>query len=1187
MKIKRVSITGFKSFVDRLEIAFPVGLSAIVGPNGCGKSNIVDAIRWAMGEQSAKTLRARQMEDVIFGGSENAKALGMAEVSILLENGGGSFPTQFAHETEVAITRRLYRSGESEYLINSVPCRLKDIQEMFMDTGLGNRAYSIIGQGKIGSIIEQKPEETRAMLEEAAGITKYKKKVEESQRKIELAQANLLRVEDILGEVERQIRSLKRQAAKAKRYKAVGQEIQRLELILNAHAFQDLKEDSGRKMKSTEDLMQEEIARSANFSSIQAKVETMNLELEAKDQEIAGLRQAYLLSKEKVNKRESMLESVAAERRMQVEMEKRLLKEKEDLGRRLEELEQEKRLLLDKIDSVKQRAMALEDEISMVEARAKNRHEFLKQVKEAFEEARTKLNSGISKEMSLNQESGYIHTRIKEVTDSRSRLEKEKEDVALKMENVLQASRRKNEAREALAQKLTDIERDIAAEQGAFNDLEETRKGLEADLRSTEADLNMNHSRLASLRSLAENFEGYKIGVRTIMKASDLEARREGRIIGLVADVIQVEPAYEQAVEAVLGDKLQYIIVETQRDGKEAIEYLKVHAKGRSTFVPIKDLTGKEEKGNHNGFPLLRDLVRVPDPYAPLMDTLFGNAALAPDLNHAISAWANNGKDQCLVTPEGDVVDRSGILSGGKVAHSSHGILARKREMNELEVKVAGLVKAAEGQKIRLQQVIGEKERREAALHSLHEEKANCQDKINDLDKVNFQLNHEADQLERMVARINSELEQKDREQTRHTEALSRIESELLACKEKREEEEAYLKQKEVELKESEEDFERFRNELSRLRMEHSLAQEEQRGLTREVERIDDFAREAQETFTRIEADIVTAREKYEDGGTREESLREELNVLYEEMRRAEEAMNWADQERNQFRNQIREEEKKGDALRGELEILKERIHTARMEQSEIGFRMDGLANMVREKYNLHLADIYKEYLQVDHSPAEVKERLEHQKKIRGRLGEVNLTAIQEHEALKERYAFITSQRQDLLDSIDSLNEAIRKINRTSIERFTETFKAVDEKLKMVFPILFNGGSAGLKLLDETKPLESGVLVEVQPPGKRLSHMGLLSGGEKALVAMALIFAIYLIKPSPFLLLDEVDAPLDEANIDRFNDLLREIRKYSQIILVTHNRRSMEIVDRLYGVTMEKQGISKIVSVNLESIRNN
>jgi chromosome segregation protein len=315
--------------------------------------------------------------------------------------------------------------------------------------------------------------------------------------------------------------------------------------------------------------------------------------------------------------------------------------------------------------------------------------------------------------------------------------------------------------------------------------------------------------------------------------------------------------------------------------------------------------------------------------------------------------------------------------------------------------------------------------------------------------------------------------------------------------------------------------------------------------------------------------------------------MRETLEVLQEEMRLAEEAMNRADQSRFQFKNEIREEEKKSEALRSEVEVLKEKIHTAKMEQSEIGFKMDSLAQTVKEKYDLNLESVYRDYVEGEYSPVEVKEKLDHRKKIRERLGEVNLTAIQEHEALKERYTFITSQRQDLLDSIESLNEAIRKINKTCLDRFTETFKSVDEKLKMVFPILFNGGRAGLRLTDETRPLESGVLVEVQPPGKKVSHMGLLSGGEKALVAMALIFAIYLIKPSPFLLLDEVDAPLDEANIDRFNDLLREIRKYSQIILVTHNRRSMEIVDRLYGVTMEKQGISKLDSVNLEGFRNN
>jgi chromosome segregation protein len=414
---------------------------------------------------------------------------------------------------------------------------------------------------------------------------------------------------------------------------------------------------------------------------------------------------------------------------------------------------------------------------------------------------------------------------------------------------------------------------------------------------------------------------------------------------------------------------------------------------------------------------------------------------------------------------------------------------------------------------------------------------------------------------------------------------LTRVESELVACKEKRALEEVFFRDKEAELRESEEEFERFRNELARLKMNYSLSKEEQRGFTREVERIDDFVREAQETFTRIEGDIVAAREGQEDCFSKEELFRDELKGLYAMLGQAEEAVNAADLDRSQFKNLIREEEKKAEFVRGEVEVLKEKIHTAKMEQSEIGFKMDGLVEMTQEKYALHLPGIYQDYLGGEISEAEVREKLEHQKKLKGRLGEVNLTAIQEHEALKERYTFIIAQRQDLLDSIASLHEAIRKINKTCLERFSATFQQVDERLKTVFPILFNGGTANLKLVDDSKPLESGVLVEVQPPGKKLSHMALLSGGEKALVAMALIFAIYLIKPSPFLLLDEVDAPLDEANIDRFNDLLREIRKYSQIILVTHNRRSMEIVDRLYGVTMERQGVSKIVTVSLEGFQ--
>ena len=1187
MKIKKLSMLGFKSFMDRLDISFPMGISAVVGPNGCGKSNIVDAIRWAMGEQSAKQLRGRQMEDVIFNGAGDHKPLGMAEVSILFENGDGSFPPQFAHNSEISVTRRLYRSGESEYLINNVPCRLKDIQEIFMDTGLGNKAYSIIGQGKIGSIVEQKPEDTRDMLEEAAGVTKYRKKVVESQRKMELAKENLRRVEDILVEVERQMRALKRQASKARRFKRVSQEIQRLELILHANFYHELKEESGNRKRSSEDLIQQEIAQSTEFSGIQATIENMNLDLEEKDKKISLLRQEYLNLKEEFNRKESILESLAGEKRMQAELEDRLKKEKDEIGQRLVRLEEEKIALGAKVEKLTQGAEKLEEEISLVDKRLKNRKILLKEVKEEYERAKTKVNAGMTKEVGLNQESGYLNKRISEIMDSRARLEREKSEINLKIEDLIKASQRKNETRQALVQKLEDIEREISREQQRCAEIEQIGKNIETNLKSAEADLNMSQSRLSSLRSLTENFEGYQIGVRTIMKAHDLKARSEGRIMGLVAEVIQVQPEYEKAVESVLADQLQYIIVKNQEDGKEAIDYLKLKAKGRSSFAPLMDINGKENNGNRNDFPLLRDLVSVPDSFKPLMNILLGDAALVDDLDQAISAWRSNGKDQCLVTPEGDMIDKRGIISGGKLAHSSHGLLARKREIKDLKKKVEKYKRDVDEFKTKLENARDEIEGKRKYLNDLSEERSGCHEKINDVDNMVFRLSHELDQLEKLSERISFELQQQDKEQTKHKEALSRIESELKLWEEKKREEEEYLLRKELELKESEEEFDQIRNELERLKMDHRLSQEEKRGIVREMERIDDFTDEAQEKLRKIDEDILEGQERLRGYLKKEEALREELKGFYDRLEQAENVVNLAEQDRNRFHSQIREEEKRAEALRGDLEILREKVTTARMEQSEIGFKMNSLVELVREKYNLDLLQIHKEYLEDDFSPIETKERIEHHKRFKERLGEVNLTAIQEHEALKERYTFITGQREDLLGSIDSINQAIRKINKTCLERFMKTFQEVDEKLKQVFPILFNGGTAGLKLTDETTPLESGVLVEIRPPGKRLSHMGLLSGGEKALVAMALLFAIYLIKPSPFCLLDEVDAPLDEANIDRFNNLLNEIKKYSQIVLVTHNRRSMEIVDSLYGVTMEKAGVSKMVMVDLQSRKMN
>ena len=495
---------------------------------------------------------------------------------------------------------------------------------------------------------------------------------------------------------------------------------------------------------------------------------------------------------------------------MQAELENRLHQEKEDIGRRILILEEERSGLVERAKALTRTSGTILNEISVVEERLKSRRGILKEIRDEYERTSSGASSDATREAGLNKESGYLNKRIEEITDSSSRLEKEKGDVNLKTENLLSAFRKKNEIRNALTQKLEAIERDILEKERICEDLERVRKGTEGDLKSAETELNVCQTRLSSLKSLAENFEGYKVGVRTIMKAKDLKARNEGRVLGLVADMIQVEPKYEQSVEAVLADKLQYVIVEKQEDGKEAVDYLKSRSKGRSSFVSLRDLTGKEGIGNNNGFPLLRDLVRVSDAYKPLIDLLLGDTALVENLEQAISVWRDNGKDHTLVTPEGDMIDNNGIISGGKLANGAHGILSRRREIKELEKNTAGFIRKVEEFKIRLEGIGHEADEKKISLNDLKKERLDCQDTLNDLDKVIFRLSHELDQIESLSERISRELEQKTKEQAGHRNELNRIESELKLYGDKKRKKEEYLLKKRLELKESEESLMKF-----------------------------------------------------------------------------------------------------------------------------------------------------------------------------------------------------------------------------------------------------------------------------------------------------------------------------------------------------------------------------------------
>ena len=1186
MRLKKLSILGFKSFMDRAQISFPEGISAIVGPNGCGKSNIVDAIRWCMGEQSPKKLRGRSMEDVIFNGAGDHKPLGMAEVTIVLDNPGREMPPGIMQQPEIAITRRLYRSGESEYLINNIPCRLKDILELFMDTGLGNRAYSLIGQGMIGAIVDQKPEETRQMLEEAAGITKYRKKVEESQKKITLTEANLQRVEDILVEVERQMRSLKRQAAKARKYNSVCEQIKELELQLFSNLYGQLKTQSQVKDTAIRDLVQQEAAQSAHVGRLQNEIQVLSIQLEETEKKLTGLRTSHLGIKEELQAKEALLESLDHERNLQQQMELRLREEKRAYQERSSKLKQEATEIRAAIEDVAGRLERLRVNISVQEEVVASRQAMLNKVLEEFEDLRESLTTNRERESGLEHESGYIEKMLAQISDTRTQLEKELQEIRAKRQEILRASEAKNRLREAEAQRLEDIQEAIEHESARNKEIEEEVEKLQLQLKEVEAELNAARSRLGSLKTLAENFEGFQVGVRTIMKARDLEPKQKGHILGLVADVIEVDPKYEQAVEAVLSDKLQYVIVESHEDGKEAIQYLKSKAKGRSSFVPLRDLNGNGSRpGKHNGFPALQDLVKTKDSFRPIINALLGHAVVVDDLDTAIKAWRSNGRNQCIVTLEGDVVDERGIISGGKLLRTSKGLLSRKREITQLEKLVESKAQEAAALRADLSALEDRLKKGKASLEARMEERWECQEKINQIDSILFRLGQELDRVESLAAQIQKDMESKEKERARHKAKLQEIAEQLRRSKDLRATKEAYFTEKQEELKQCREILEKSKEELSAMKADSRIVEEELRGLNKQLHRVQSYLSEASERLQKIDGEIQEAKDKQVAYEEEKRHVSLTIEDLREDLEGAEVRVRAAEREKQELQSKIKEMEKQLDTARKQLNDLKERINRARMEGSEIQIKMNSLADMAREKYDVDLPAIYQDLSVEEFSEAELRQDIEDKKQLKQKLGEVNLAAIKEHEALKERHEFIKGQREDLINSIESLRKAISKINKTSLDKFRETFRQVDEKLKTVFPILFNGGTAGLKLTDESRPLDSGVLVEVQPPGKKLSHMGLLSGGEKALVAMALLFSIYLIKPSPFCLLDEVDAPLDEANIDRFNELLKEINKSSQIILVTHNRKTMEIADRLYGVTMEEAGISKIVSVDIERIK--
>ena len=1161
--------------MDKIEINFSAGISGIVGPNGCGKSNIADAIRWCIGEQSPSMLRGKSMEDVIFGGAGELKPMGMAEVSIIFEKGMGLLPEPYSMDAELSITRRLYRTGESEYFINGIACRLKDITGLFMDTGLGNRSYSIISQGRISNIIEQRPEETRIMLEEAAGITKLRKQVTVSLKKIEQTESNLSRLEDIINEVNTQMSSLKKQAVKAKRYKTVSDDIRRIEMSINANLYMGLSGSSEELQQKITAFEQLEISASVDLVSHKARLETMLLDQEVMDTDIATLRYEYGILNEKSLNILSDLQLLEKEKKLQsdtiLNLEQELLEIKEKRNILEADMQKTAQALVDKKSVIEQ----LEKEVSEKKEELVIIRSAVEADKAKYDELIDEKNERIKNEMGLKNEMNYLSKDLALAEDKLEKLKAEIEKIKETKDILSHQVEQKAEIEKIAILEYEQVTADIEAIREKEREINQIKQSREKILVSAEKELRLLEIRLEGLQYVTESYDDFTDTIRMIM------TERKNQSLGVVADFITVPEKYEKALSSVLDDRLKYIVTPNIKDAMECIALLKKDNKGRAYFLPmsnIKDQVYAKIKA-HPTLPMLKDFVLIKDGYFDLLEFLLGDVVLADNFEEAVIS--KQELNYSFVTTEGDFIDHRGLICGGGKENSFDAIFSRRREIEAIIKSSEELRNKVFLLREQFQVISDEMDLLQESIHVLisKREKSFLHKTESEKDFINTR-----GEFEKLIQMEKTAIEEQNNSFAQHSkqiERLSTVVAELSALEQFSEEKTDLMHEIFEALHEKEMDLEFQKEYFLKLQADIRVAREEMKSLERDFERINSYASEFHDRFLKAEKSIFLCKTKIVDCTSKSEKLEKQKIKIFEDLKVAEEQLSEGEKERNELRLLVKEEERKLESLRSNHDSIKEKLSKLKADQSGVISRIQSLIDQVYEQHNENIGEVYVNFIREDISEENLRLELKNKRDDKIKLGEVNLTAITEYDAMYTRFDFLSKQKTDLLASINALNSAIKKINRTSLERFKNTFQTVNEKLSEVFPILFGGGQALLKLMDEDSPLESGVFVEINPPGKKLIHMGLLSGGEKALAAMALLFAIYMVKPSPFCFLDEVDAPLDDANIDRFNSLLKEINKYSQIIMITHSRRTMEIADRLFGITMERPGVSKTVSVEM------
>jgi chromosome segregation protein len=1180
VRIRQIELFGFKSFRDHTRLSFNPGLNAIVGPNGCGKSNVADAIRWALGEQSVKHLRAKEMEDVIFVGNAKSPPLNLAEVVLTFEQAGvGSLPVaseddglaaHVARLAEFTVKRQIFRSGESHYFINDAPARLRDVTELFLGSGVGPKAYAMIEQGRVTQIVNAKPEELRLFIEEAAGTTLFRSRKLACERKLERTTENLARVKDVMREIERQLGALRRQAKRAEEFRALEKELRETELALAAERWRLLTADVA--------LLQEALAAASEAArSTQEKVAA-----EEEARAAAGVEER--LVNERIERAFAALgeasESVVRMSERQAALQETVRTIDVRLARGAEELAG----LEEQEASLASRAAATERQLEEARQAARSAEESLAVVEHEFEAVRP-LHERCEQEhagalSALNEERGRTAAagerraecaaRLAGLSDQRDRLAE-------------RSSSRRGEL-DVAASRAAEATRALDAARAAHARLSEDQIRAAAALRSGEEELRRleeNHAavreamvhvrgRLDGLRSREQAFDGYAEGITTVM---GLEPRPRG----LVVDALDIPTELEPAVAAVLGDLLRGAIVESTEDGAALAAGLRQAGEGRISLVPVSP-RGESHGAEHlpPGTSMLGAMIGVRGGHEDLRGALFGGVALADDLDGAVAGWRAHGNGFSWVTRAGDVVDRRGIVTGGKALRGTE-LLERRRALGELTAQVAE-------DEVRLAAIelrLGEA-RDECASLAGHLRELDAQAHSATLALVSAE--HAAETAQRELAAAQARVAEAEADvaaaeaATAHArDALAEADTDVRAR-------EQAVAASEARLARAEEALETQRRVLAACTARRDAARDSVALARQSVATIEGELRRVAHERTLIAARRgALEAERAELGAERGAShaASEQLGIDLERARadlaRGEREMEDARRALREAQERLRAAEAALSKARRELEEARERCREIEVKLAERRAQLDGLAANTLERHGVEVSALAPPE-QLDATAAtqrvaELKERI-------ARLGDVNVTAIADARELEERLGFLEAQRSDLEASMEDLNRTIAELSRTTRTRFRETFEKANEKFREIFIELFRGGNASLKLTNPSNLLETGVEIEAQPPGKRVGNT-MLSGGERALTAVSLIMALFSLRATPFCLLDEVDAPLDDANVSRFNALLQRMSERTQFIVITHNQRTMEACHSLYGVTMPEPGVSQVVSVAL------